>query len=369
VNVARDPEHSANPGRFINRNTPHVFAIGALQRLAEEMTDELIAQREEARANACQRRRSVRVNLEAKGVDFGSITVRCKGSDDTRRLEGIDADLIVKPLQWKGNVSTVRDFNRGAGHNELGMQAVEIVGEDVDGDGDGVVNELGFGDITAMTVYVAAQPRPVTQVELADLGLAELTIEEREAIGRGEAAFNKARCATCHAPSMVIDDPIYTEPSQSVHFRDSPFPTGQDPLAVGVDPDNPVAFDLTKDQPDNIFEVAGMQVLLGAFEANSAGGAIVRLFGDLKRHEMGSRLAENIDEAGTGASVWITKELWGVGSTAPYMHDGRSTTLTEAILEHGGEARRSRRDFLRLSAGEKSDLIAFLNNLVLFKQE
>ena len=31
----------------------------------------------------------------------------------------------------------------------------------------------------------------------------------------------------------------------------------------------------------------------------------------------------------------MTENLWGVGSTAPYMHDGRATTLAEAILEHG----------------------------------
>ncbi len=53
------------------------------------------------------------------------------------------------------------------------MQAVEIVGHDRDGDFDGVVNEITIGDMTALAVYLAAQPRPTTLLELNSLGLLE----------------------------------------------------------------------------------------------------------------------------------------------------------------------------------------------------
>ena len=82
---------------------------------------------------------------------------------------------------------------------------------------------------------------------------------------------------------------------------------------------------------------------------------------------MGRGLAEPVDEVGTGASVFLTENLWGVGSTAPYLHDGRATTLTEAILEHGGEAFDSKTAFTRLSSQSQADVIAYLENLVLFK--
>jgi CxxC motif-containing protein (DUF1111 family) len=65
--------------------------------------------------------------------------------------------------------------------------------------------------------------------------------------------------------------------------------------------------------------------------------------------------------------VFLTENLWGVGSTAPYLHDGRATTITEAILEHGGEAAASKTAFTRLGAQQQADVIAFLENLVLFK--
>ena len=77
-------------------------------------------------------------------------------------------------------------------------------------------------------------------------------------------------------------------------------------------------------------------------------------------------MAEPVDEVGTGKSVFLTRTLWGAGSSAPFLHDGRAVTVTEAILWHKGEAEGSRQAFVALSVQEKKDLVAFVNNLVLF---
>ena len=103
--------------------------------------------------------------------------------------------------------------------------------------------------------------------------------------------------------------------------------------------------------------------------ATRRGRAVIELFSDLKRHNMGSRLAEGIDEEGTGAASFLTRTLWGAGSSGPYLHDGRATTITEAILEHGGEAAASRNAFIARPLADKQALIAFVDNLVLFKME
>jgi hypothetical protein len=386
ANVHRDPEHSGILGRFIQRNTPHVLAGGAVQRLAEEMTDALFAIRaaviDGACAGAIGSTRSA--GLSAKGVGFGSIRARRVSSGGaicpraaTRRftldlsgVRGVDTDLVVKPFQWKGIRASLRDFNRDASHNELGMQAVEVVGDGVDGDFDGVVDEMTIGDQTALAVYLAAQPRPVTTTELAALGLAPpQTPAELAAIANGAVQFHAAACDVCHKPILVLDDPIFSEPSQHPSYRDDAFPAGQDPRLRGVDPAFPVTFDLTRDLPDNRIAVGNQVINLGNHRRTRSGGALIALFGDLKRHDMGPGLAEAIDEAGTGPATFLTENLWGVGSTAPYLHDGRATTLTEAILEHGGEAAASRAAFTALGAGNQRDLLAFLDNLVLFKQE
>ncbi len=377
ANVHRDPLHSGNLGSMIQRNTPHVFAPGALQRLAEEMTAKLHQIRDLAATQACASGTPKTKALVTKQVDFGTITAipsgnPCTVTFDTSNVQGVDADLVVRPFQWKGSVASLRDFNRGASHNELGMQGVEIAGEGVDGDADSVVDELTVGDLTALTVYLAAQPRPTTKQELSSLGLIPpLTPQENQAINHGRQVFGNVGCTACHRGSLKINDPVFREPSANPAYRDATFPAGQDPVAMGLDPAFPVAFDLTEDQPDNrlLDDEGDLLFHLGAFETDDEGRAIVRLFGDLKRHDMGPALAEPIDEVGSGPYVFLTENLWGVGSTAPYLHDGRATTLTEAILLHGGEAQASKNAFLNASLGSKRDLIAFLENLVLFKIE
>jgi CxxC motif-containing protein (DUF1111 family) len=335
----------------------------------------------------------VTANLDTKGVNFGTVSVvaspnasRCPITV-TRNVQGVDPDLVVKPFQWKGVDTFVRAFNRGAAHNELGMQPVEMTGDDVDGDGDGVVNEMSVADMTALAVYLAAQPRPLSLIELdvvrqtlnlmgapgqaeaLRLRLPTLTSAQRNSIANGAVRFVQAQCATCHRPALLVSNPTFSEPSQNPRYRDATFPAGQNPVQRGVDPANPITFNIRSDPPDNVISVNGTVVArLGGFPRDPiTGQSIVPLFGDLKRHNMGPGLAENIDEDGFGASVWMTAELWGVGSTAPYMHDGRSTTLTEAILEHDGEAAGARSAFRSLATADKADLLAFLNNLILFK--
>src|SRR5262249_12857383 len=148
----------------------------------------------------------------------------------TRNVQGVDNDLIVKPFQWKGVDPFVREFNRGAAHNELGMQPVEITGDGVDGDGDGVKDEMSVGDMSALAVYLAAQPRPVSLVELDVLrqalnqmgaaGQAEakrlqlptLTSAQKNSIANGAVKFVQSQCASCHKPVLTVSNPIFSEP-------------------------------------------------------------------------------------------------------------------------------------------------------------
>ena len=379
-NVHRDPLRGGQLRQVIQRNAPHLFAPGAVQRLAEEMTADLHRIRSEAIASVCATGSPRSAKLETKGVSFGSIVVSrergrsCRTSVDTADVSGVDADLVIKPFQWKGNTVSLRDFNRGASHNELGMQAVELVGEGVDGDFDGISDEMTIGDQTALAVYLAAQPRPTTLLELDGLGLLEapLTAAQKSRIQRGASLVKGASlgCVSCHKATFTLDDPIFSEPSQRETHRDAVFPAGQNPVASGVDPRRAVRFDLTQDQPDNrlLNPDGSVRFRLGSLRVDSrTRKAQVDLGGDLKRHDLGQGLAEAIDETGTGASVFLTENLWGVGSTAPYLHDGRATTLTEAILEHGGEAAPSRSAFTRLGVQEQADVVAYLENLVLFK--
>lgn len=368
-NVHRDPQRTKLMSKFIQRNTPHLFGAGALQRLAEEMTADLQAIHDSAQsaANACISSCTITKSLTTKGVSFGTVagkkTVSCgfffcttSVTVDTSGVKGVAKDLIVRPYQWKGIVAFLRDFVRGAGLNEIGMQGIEMVGTGVDQDKDGVVNEFTVGDITAITVYNAAQPRPMTMLELnaGDPAKFPLTATQISAINAGQTLFTQAGCAGCHMPSMTMNNPVFREPSASSTHRDSTFPSGVNPVNLGLDPAKPATFNFLTDLEVN-------------FEPASNGGAIARLYSDLRWHDMGAGLAESIDEGGNGASVFITKPLWGVGSTPPYLHDGRAPTLTAAVLAHGGEAQSARDVFAAMTSTNQKNVIEFLKNLVLFK--
>ena len=378
----RDQLRNGILGEFIRRDVTHLFGTGPMQRLVEEMSEELHSIRDLIADKACHTGKPITAELNTKGVNYGSIIAipngnPCEAVFDTSGVTGVNPNLVILPYGWKGTVPTIRAFGRGAAHNNLGMQPIEITGEDFDGDFDGVVNELTIGDMTAIVINNAAQPRPTTKLELAKLGLFDLQIDEAQSIQRGEQVFSNPMigCANCHMPVLVLDDPIFSEPSQSALYRDAMFPYGPqdpvDPITVGVDPTYPVTVDLTKDQPDNqIVDDDGDLIFhLGALKTDKKGRAIVEIYGDMKRHEMGPGLAETIDESGVPASIFMTENLWGVGSTAPYLHDGRATTLTEAILEHGGEAEEAKNAFKSLSLQRQEDLIAFLENLILFKSD
>ena len=102
------------------------------------------------------------------------------------------------------------------------------------------------------------------------------------------------------------------------------------------------------------------------FTPMDGGGLLVPLFSDLKRHDMGDGLAENFHKVPFGSNhnrEFITARLWGVRDTAPYLHDGRATTITDAILAHGGEAKKARKRFVKLEQSAKDNLLAFLYSL------
>jgi CxxC motif-containing protein (DUF1111 family) len=89
------------------------------------------------------------------------------------------------------------------------------------------------------------------------------------------------------------------------------------------------------------------------------------VFTDLKRHDLGPNFHER-DFDGTRITMHVTEPLWGVGTTAPYGHDGRSVTLDSVIRRHGGEAEKVTRAYLALDAEDQDKIIAFLQTLVLF---
>jgi len=86
-------------------------------------------------------------------------------------------------------------------------------------------------------------------------------------------------------------------------------------------------------------------------------------YSDLLLHDMGDELADGFPmEAATGRE-FRTQPLWGIAAASPYLHDGRASTIDEAIRWHGGEAAPIRDAYAALPESERGELIAFLESL------
>ena len=76
ANVHRDGNHTKALNQMVQRNTPHLFGLGGLQKLAEEMTSDMQTARNNARTSlgcgATTTAGSTTVSLVSKGVSFGS---------------------------------------------------------------------------------------------------------------------------------------------------------------------------------------------------------------------------------------------------------------------------------------------------------
>ena len=89
----------------------------------------------------------------------------------------------------------------------------------------------------------------------------------------------------------------------------------------------------------------------------------MHLFSDLKRHDMGAALATPAPQGAIPARVFLTRPLWGLAETAPYLHDGRAPTVHDAIVLHGGEAAKARDAYLALDEHARASVRVFLTSL------
>lgn len=91
---------------------------------------------------------------------------------------------------------------------------------------------------------------------------------------------------------------------------------------------------------------------------------------DLLLHDMGPGLDDGYTEGTAKTSEWRTPPLWGLGLSMKsqggqyfLLHDGRATTIEQAILLHGGEAAAARNKYQSLNAEDKRNLLKFLESL------
>src|SRR5262245_40027504 len=110
---------------------------------------------------------------------------------------------------------------------------------------------------------------------------------------------------------------------------------------------------------------AGTVINRGAFTVPAAlGNKIIRPFSDFLLHDIGTGDGI-VQNGGAGTRNMVrTAPLWGVRARPELMHDGLSLSFNDAIQRHAGVGGTFvRNNFNALSAGQRADIIAFLNSL------
>ena len=349
-----------------SRDAPHLFGLGLQEMLADEITMDLRAIRDRAISDARRSRNSITRTLSSKGINYGTIRAFSNGNVDSSGVRGVDRDLRVRPFFAHGGTISIREFVAGAFNDEMGLQAVDPLlvqaaagariitpsGMVLDGskdtlqrplattanddpDADGKFNEIPTALVDHMEFYLFNYFKAATyrQTQTTQAGL---------------QLMKQINCTSCHVQNLTINTDRRIADVETVY--DSPRGIFNDLFAT--------ASLLVVEQDDGSGHPS--------IKVPAQQSFVVRnFFADLKRHDLGPRFHER-NFNGTMQTQFMTEPLWGVGSTAPYGHDGRSINLREVILRHGGEAQNSRNAFASLSENSKLAIMEFLNSLVLF---
>lgn len=310
----------------------------------------------------------VTLALTAKGISFGSITANPDGTVDTSQVDGVDPDLRVRPFFHQGGSITMREFIIGAFRDEMGLEAFDpilcavtdpvnpqymvspagfefnpaldtferptVCDPTDDNDGDGIIDEIDPALVDHLEFYL---------LNYFKAGLYQSTARTQQ----GRQLMTSIGCTGCHTPNLTIQNDRRVADVETVYNP-----------AMGIFNDL-FATATTLFTPFN--DGDPFPQLL----PNEDSFVVANFFSDLKRHDLGPFFHER-EYDGTLVTEFVTEPLWGVGTTAPYGHDGRSINLDQVIRRHGGEALQSRQSYEALTADSRRMIQEFLQTLVLF---
>lgn len=210
---------------------------------------------------------------------------------------------------WNAQTASLREFVLSAAAVEIGL---EVPGHAQAADpripplaAPGV--DMNQDDCDAMIAYVRALPAPVAEKSPA--------AREERTVKAGKGLFRSVGCAACHTPRHCAIDGLYSDL---------------------------LLHEMSPELSDT-----------GVYGTFVAGGRDAGAAGQGGKPE---RPQASLNE-------WRIPPLWGLRESVPYLHDGRASTIEQAILLHGGEAAASAQRYRGLSPRERGQLERFLLSL------
>lgn len=243
--------------------------------------------------------------------------------DPIKAQQGSNNPISLGRFGWKASTPSVRVQSLGALRGDMGITNPLFPQESV-------AHTLLHDNYLARTGYVDAgadeNGDPEASQRFSDdvvfyaetLAVPQRRNIDNESVIKGAQLFSQVNCTGCHNPSFVT---------------------------------------------------SSEQTIGGVIAPEGLKHQTIYPFTDMLLHDLGEGLADNRRDFMASGLEWKTRPLWGIGLTktvnpaAGFLHDGRASTIEEAILWHGGEANKSKQDFMELTSDNRKALIAFVMSL------
>lgn len=217
-----------------------------------------------------------------------------------------EGETRIGRFGWKAINSTLRTQNAGAMHQDMGLTTPVNPSENCTDNQDICANEESGGSPEVSETSL----QNIVDFMTA-LGVPDRRIDDQQVFDAGAQVFENINCASCHRPTMI---------------------TGK----------------------SNKFLSLSNQTIYA--------------YTDLLLHDMGESLADGVIEKDATGNEWRTPPLWGIGIVekkegASFLHDGRASTIEEAISLHDGEGKIAKENFLQLNETDKENLLVFLRSI------
>src|SRR5262245_55788401 len=230
----------------------------------------------------------------AQAIDNHSGLQAC---DPTLNGEPDRNGLALLSLAGAQQFYTGRTRDRGALRDARGFSRD-------DPDRDGVIEEISQGDLDLLEFYMLNHPAPAETARTPFRS-------------RGRELFSSLGCARCHVPDWRLEPAGPVRPGPS-------FPGDRRTFHLEVSPAGP-----SGRLEGRLLSLASPAEHRG--EPRRNGFTVRGVYSDFAQHDLGPAF-EQVQFDGSVVRTWKTPPLWGVGSTAPYGHDGASLDLESVIL-------------------------------------
>jgi len=225
------------------------------------------------------------------------------------------ADKKVGRFGWHAQMANLREFTLTACAVEVGLEVPghPQAGNPLQPDYRPHGFDMNRAECDALVAYIAQLPRPV-----------EKSHPRPTVVDQGRDLFDKVGCADCHRPDLGAVSGLYS---------------------------------------DLLLHDMGPDLQAGKYGAFTPLGDPQGDAAEVPADADKKKLVEAVVDR-TKDLLWRTPPLWGVASSAPYLHDGRAETLAEAIKLHAGQGQDSADKFAELKAEERQSLLTFLSTLI-----